>query len=116
MLEALEPYLPAGDIPKTATFWRETLGFDVTGQSDSWLRVARDQVAVMFGKGDVAAPFGGVFVVRTSQVDEIAARAQAAPEWGPRRTPDNRYEVAFRDPNGYVVNFTQNLNSAEGST
>ena len=108
MLQALEPYLPAKDIPATAAFWQGTLGFDLTGQSEKWLRVARDEVAVMFGQGEPPQNFDGVLVVRATDVAAIADATDAAPEWGPRKTPDNRYEVAYRDPNGYLVNFTQN--------
>ncbi len=109
MLQTLEPYLPSADLAATAAFWRDVLGFEVTGHNENWLRVARDDVAVMFGRGQVHSGFEGVFVVRSDDVDGIAEAASTMPEWGPRDTPDARHEVAFKDPNGYIVNFTQNI-------
>jgi hypothetical protein len=45
---ALLPMLQTEDIGRAGGWYESVMGFETTGASDDWLRLARDDIAIMF--------------------------------------------------------------------
>ena len=75
MLRALVPMLRVPDVPATAAWYRDTLGFACDGDgSVGWASLRRDGIELMLSafnvhEGDVAPAFTGSLYLRCDDVD-----------------------------------------------
>jgi catechol 2,3-dioxygenase-like lactoylglutathione lyase family enzyme len=114
----LTPMLQSADLDRTEAWYRDVLGFARAGRAESWLRMERDGVAIMFMTnahlGQPAAT--ATQYVRVDDVqalwDQIGGRVTA--EWGPEDFDYGMREFALRDPDGYLLSFGQVLHAASG--
>jgi catechol 2,3-dioxygenase-like lactoylglutathione lyase family enzyme len=109
------PSLLVRDLAETFAFY-ETLGFRITGRSPdgSWGEVGRDDVVVQFftepphGVADRPG-LSGTLYIRAEGIDALAAMlAGKLPfAWGPETMAYGMRELGLKDPNGYVLAFTE---------
>ena len=109
--KSLVPMLQTDDIAGTRAWYEAVLGFACVGSDDAWLRLARDDVAIMFMRnphmGAPSATATQYFHVE-DVMDLWASVAPRVPaEWGPERMSYGMIEFAIKDPNGYLLSFGQ---------
>jgi len=114
------PRLPIANARRTAEFYTSVLGFKVTGRwparAPNFLLLDRDDVRLAFDvvKGHPAqsAKSACGFYLETADVralhKSISGRVQI--EWGPEVYSYGRREFAIRDPDGYMIIFTEATN------
>lgn len=113
------PSLLVREMTATLDFYRR-LGFQLTGRSHdteppTWAEVRRDGIALQFFSdpphGTPACPvLSGTLYLFPSSVDALAAEFRAAGvgfEWGPEVMDYGMKEFAVRDPNDYLLAFTE---------
>lgn len=113
------PSLLARDLGQTLSFYESTLGFRVTGldrrESELyWAEVTRDGVVIQFfadpPKGCPSEPvLTGTLYLFPESVEELARELEGRVpfEWGPEVMEYGMREFAVRDPNGYILAFTE---------
>jgi catechol 2,3-dioxygenase-like lactoylglutathione lyase family enzyme len=113
------PSLLARDLPATVVFYQSILGFQLTGHHPSatqpvWVEVARDGVVLQFyaepPKGTPTVPvLSGTLYFHPVSVMSLAAELSGRVpfEWGPEVMEYGMREFAIRDPNGYLLAFTE---------
>ena len=111
-MTALVPMLQTTDMAVTRIWYEDVLWFRcVSGADDSWCRLERDAIAIMFMHN---AHLGPPHATATQYIyvgdvwglwDQIKDRCTA--EWGPERMPYGLIEFAVKDPNGYLLSFGQ---------
>ncbi|MEZ5305539.1 MAG: VOC family protein [Pyrinomonadaceae bacterium] len=116
--ERLVPSLLVCDMGQTLAFYRK-LGFEVTGcdgpeTSSTWAEISRGRITFQFYSepphGTPAAPVcSGTFYVITNGVDALALEFRDKVEfaWGPETMDYGMKEFAVRDPNGYLIAFSE---------
>ncbi len=112
----LEPMLQSADIAATIAWYRDRLGFELSGRmEDNWCRLERDGVAIMFmTNAHLGAP--AATATQYFAVDDVMAlynrlKDHVAVEWGPEQMPYDMLEFAIRDNNGYLLSFGQDTSS-----
>lgn len=112
------PSLLVGDLDATLEFYRR-LGFRVSGvdpdrAAPSWAEVTRDGVVIQFYTdppvGTPTAPtMSGTLYLETDDVAALAAELgnSVAFAWGPEIMDYGMHEFGIRDPDGYLIAFTQ---------
>jgi catechol 2,3-dioxygenase-like lactoylglutathione lyase family enzyme len=113
------PSLLVNDMRRTIEFYIDKLGFTQTGyypiESDpDWTELRRDGVAIHFYTEPphvtkVAPAFSGMIYFHPENVDALADewRGKVDFEWGPEVTDHGMHEFGIRDPNGYLLAFTE---------
>lgn len=113
------PSLLVRDMGETLAFY-ERLGFEITGRDSpadppAWAEVTRDAVSVQFySEPPVHTPAepvcsGTLYLFPdsvTAMADEFVARGVEL-AWGPEVMEYGMLEFGLRDPNGYVLAFTE---------
>jgi predicted enzyme related to lactoylglutathione lyase len=107
--------LASTDLGRTIAFYRERLGFVVTGcwpgaTAPTWCELSRDGAQLMFflADGGQSPALTGVVYLTVEGVDALArelAERGAVFAWGPETMSYGMREVAVRDPDGYLVGF-----------
>lgn len=116
------PSLLVTDLAATLAFY-ERLGFAVRGRSDhdggQWAEVRRGGATLQFfteaPEGLPTSPvMSGTLYFRAEDVDALAGewRGKVAFAWGPEVMDYGMREVAVRDPNGYLIAFTEPVERA----
>jgi catechol 2,3-dioxygenase-like lactoylglutathione lyase family enzyme len=109
---ALVPMLQTEDIVGTRAWYESVLGFHaVASDGDIWLRLERDDVAIMFMRNAHLGPPSAT-ATQYVYVDDVMAlwasiSERCSAEWGPEPMPYGMIEFAVRDPNGYLISFGQ---------
>ncbi|WP_395245869.1 VOC family protein [Agromyces sp. MMS24-K17] len=116
MLRSCYPVLGTADVPASAAFYRDHLGFETAFEADWYVslrhRESGDELALLdAGHTSVPAGYGeparGVLVnLEVDDVDAVAARLEAAgvPVVQPLRDePFGQRHVIVRDPGGVLV-------------
>lgn len=119
LTDRVVPSLLTRDLAATLAFYRK-LGFRLTGQSQdaeppTWAEVRRGAAILQFysdaPEGTPNTPaLSGTLYFFPSSVDELATEIRAAGvafEWGPEIMDYGMKEFAVRDPNGYLIAFTE---------
>jgi catechol 2,3-dioxygenase-like lactoylglutathione lyase family enzyme len=131
--EGLTPELLVSDLARSLAFWRDLCGFDIAYErpEERFIYLRRGALQVMLKElgspmrawmaCDLEKPFGrGVnFQFAIGDVDALAAAFQAARWEFLLPLEDKRYRVAggdvvvrqfaLRDPDGYLVRFSQEV-------
>ncbi|MEE9588957.1 MAG: VOC family protein [Hyphomicrobiaceae bacterium] len=114
----LIPSLLCHDIAETIAFY-QAIGFELTGyhpnrDNPRWVELKRDGHTLQFycdpPVGTLAQPqLSGTLYMRGENVDAIAADLSGNVQilWGPEDMEYGMRELGFRDPNGYVLAFTE---------
>ena len=114
----LVPSLLVREISEAVSFY-EALGFTLTGvspnrESPTWAEVQRDTIAFQFYTeppvGMPKSPIcSGTFYLYPDSVAELAnvLKDKMEFEWGPEKMEYGMYEFGIRDPNGYILAFTE---------
>lgn len=114
--ERVTPRLPVADLQRTITFYRDRLGLTVDvlwpDESPSFAILARDGVSLgFFLRGDRPPEALGAseLYIQVSDADAVhaALRERVPIEWGPEVYSYGCREFAVRDPDGYLVIFTE---------
>ena len=113
------PSLLVGDMGETLAFYRR-LGFEITGQDSpadppSWAEVTRDGVSMQFySEPPIQTPvepgLSGTLYMWSDNVSELADEFVAGGielAWGPEVMGYGMLEFGLRDPNGYMLAFTE---------
>ncbi|MGE0442224.1 MAG: VOC family protein [Gemmatimonadales bacterium] len=113
------PSLLVRDMAATLAFYRQ-LGFELTGRSNdteppTWAEVRRDAASLQFftdpPHGTPTSPvMSGTLYFSPTSVDALAAEFRAAGiefEWGPEVMDYGMKEFAVRDPNAYLLAFSE---------
>ena len=134
MLKTLTPNMMVEDVGATAGWYRSTLGFEVTAEVPSengepaFAIAKRDAVQVMFqSRASLTeelpvlegAPIGAsqTFYIEVDGVDALRQQVEGKAEivsdlhdtfYGTR-------EFYFRDPNGYILSFSETIAGSEAS-
>ena len=120
LASAVIPCLRAADMAETIDFY-ERLGFHVAGRFHqdgeiAWCEVARDSARIHFHAFDhpemPAVPvMSGVLYFRPDDVLALAAewKDKVLFYWGPEIMQYGWREFAFRDPNGYIIAFCEDV-------
>jgi catechol 2,3-dioxygenase-like lactoylglutathione lyase family enzyme len=115
----LVPSLLAREIVETVRFYTEILGFRLTGrhpdkEHPEWVELTRDGVALQFfAEPPKTIPdqpiLSGTLYVYPDSVTALAEEldGKVAFEWGPEVMEYGMREFGIRDPNGYVLAFTE---------
>lgn len=111
---ALTPMFQTLDMDRTIAWYESVLGFQcVARQEDTWCRLERDGVALMFTFNDhLGEPHASA--TQYIETDDVMAlwngiKGQVTAEWGPEEYPYGMLEFAIRDPNGYLLSFGQRV-------
>ena len=115
----LIPSLLVSDMAETLAFY-ETLGFHLSGCETAhaearWAEVSRDAITLQFycdpPNGTPQHPVcSGTLYLHPTSVDELADELAARGvvfAWGPEEMEYGMREFAVRDPNGYLLAFTE---------
>jgi catechol 2,3-dioxygenase-like lactoylglutathione lyase family enzyme len=114
------PSLLVSDLAETFAFY-ETLGFRITGRSPdgTWGEVGRDDVVLQLftdpPHGIADRPcLSGTLYIRAEGIDALAAMLEGKIPfaWGPETMPYGMRELGLRDPNGYILAFTEPTSTA----
>lgn len=112
------PSLLVRDMQQTLAFYRR-IGFATTGEYPSaeaptWAEVRRGPLVIeLYIEPPVGTPktpvFSGTLYVRADGVEALAVELADEVElaWGPELMDYGRREFAVRDPNGYLIAFTE---------
>jgi catechol 2,3-dioxygenase-like lactoylglutathione lyase family enzyme len=110
------PRLPVADLARSVAFYRDTLGFrtDVLWPEDApWFAtLERDGVGVgLFvptAEHPVQAGYAELYIeVTDARLMHAQVKDRAHVEWGPEVYGYGRREFAVRDPDGYLVIFSE---------
>ena len=116
---AVIPCLRVRDLAETIAFYGR-LGFSMTGSYEqdgrmAWCEMARDEARLHFhGLDHPDMPndpvFSGILYFRPDDVRALAEEWRGKVEffWGPEVMRYGWREFAFRDPNGYIIAFSEN--------
>ena len=128
-LTGVRPFLGVRDVKATASWYRDVLGFEVTGTIEepdgewAWVSLRRGAVGLMFnehhthedepGADHVHPPptLTGSIYFNVDDVDGLAAdvAGKASLDFGPVDQPHGMREIALTDPDGYYLIFGQPL-------
>lgn len=121
--EKVTPRLPVNDVTRTIGFYTETLGFRLElvwpDNQPTFAIVERDGLAVQFYVPEhhpdmMPGPPIGDSIVNFDVTDVRALhevlKGRVPIEWGPEVYWYGRREFAVRDPNGYLIIFTEETN------
>jgi catechol 2,3-dioxygenase-like lactoylglutathione lyase family enzyme len=115
-LVEVTPRLPVADLPRTIAFYRDTLGFEVDvlwpDDDPAFVILNRDQVNLgfyLFGNGRSGAiGYAELYIeVNDARAEHKRLGDQLPIEWGPEVYSYGRREFAIRDPDQYLVIFTE---------
>ena len=127
-LKSLTPNLMVEDVRATVDFYRDVMGFDLLtsvpeeGDVLDWAMVQRDEVRLMFQSrsslsSDVpsleSAPIGAsqTFYVEVADIqslyDHLKGKVETIKDL--HTTFYNTREFYFRDPNGYIFGFSEDI-------
>jgi catechol 2,3-dioxygenase-like lactoylglutathione lyase family enzyme len=110
------PRLPSGDLPRTVAFYTVRLGFEVDvawpEERPSFVILRRDATSLGFFEPNEHQPGNVGYVELYIEVGDALdlhrrIASQLAVEWGPEIYSYGRREFAIRDPDGYLVIFTE---------
>ena len=116
--DKITPRLPVNDIRSTVEFYRQVLECETSmlcrADEPEFAIVNRDTISVGFYKvGSPGRPQESVgqgeLYIETNDADGLHGqlRNRVKIEWGPEIYPHGRKEFAIRDPNGYLIIFTE---------
>jgi hypothetical protein len=120
------PRLPVADLQRTMTFYRERLDFRVDvcwpASTPTFAILIRGEVAVGFFEPSEHQPsligYAEIYIDVTDALGLAASLKSLVPiEWGPEVYSYGRREFAIRDPDGYLLIFTQqtdDLSTSDG--
>lgn len=115
----LVPSLLAQEISETVRFYTESLGFRLTGnypdeKNPEWVELTRDGVTLQFfAEPPQTIPdqpiLSGTLYLYPDSVAALAEElnGKVAFEWGPEVMDYGMREFGIRDPNGYILAFTE---------
>jgi catechol 2,3-dioxygenase-like lactoylglutathione lyase family enzyme len=115
------PRLPVADLPRTVDFYRVVLGFEVEllwpEHSPSFAILARDRARLGFFLLDEHRPgqigYAEVFIeVDDARSLHAGLRERVRIEWGPEIYSYGRREFAVRDPDSYLLIFSEKTDDA----
>jgi catechol 2,3-dioxygenase-like lactoylglutathione lyase family enzyme len=106
--------LQTDDLRRTIAWYESVLGFRrVSPDDDSWCRLVRDDIAIMFMRND---HMGSPHATATQYfyVDDVRAvfeslKDRCSVEWGLERMPYGMLEFAIKYASGYLLSFGQPL-------
>jgi catechol 2,3-dioxygenase-like lactoylglutathione lyase family enzyme len=110
------PRLPSRDLQRTIAFYTERLGFEVDvtwpEEKPSFVILRRDATSIAFFEPNEHQPGNVGYVELYIEVnDALELHRAIAPhvsiEWGPEIYSYGRREFAIRDPDDYLVIFTE---------
>ncbi len=115
--EKVVPSLLVRDLPETLAFYAR-LGFHQTGSypetEPTWAEVARDGAVLQLytepPHGTATEPvMSGTLYLHPSSVADLAEELRGRVDfaWGPEVMDYGMLELAVRDPNGYLIAFTE---------
>ena len=116
VLAHLTPRLPVGDLSRTVAFYRELLAFEVDVSwphgRPTFVILRRDKTTIGFFEPSEHQPGPiGYAELYLEVVDarglHDALKPRMAIEWGPEIYSYGRLEFAIRDPDGYLIIFTE---------
>ena len=126
LFNEMRPFLGVDDVRAAAEWYRDVLGFEITGSLEepsgewAWVSVRRDTVGLMFNEhhshaddpnADHVHPeaptLTGSLYINVDDVDAFAKEisGKVALAFGPVTQPHGMREIAFEDPNGYFLVF-----------
>jgi catechol 2,3-dioxygenase-like lactoylglutathione lyase family enzyme len=111
------PRLPVSDLARTIEFYTQVLAFQIDllwpETAPTFCILERDGVSLSFftrdGQKPEARPGVGELYIEIERVRELHAElaGKVHIEWGPEVYSYRRREFAIRDPDGYLVIFTE---------
>jgi catechol 2,3-dioxygenase-like lactoylglutathione lyase family enzyme len=115
--QAVIPRLPVADLQRTIVFYTGVLGFQVSvmwpDEQPTFAMLDRDTVSLGFFtpdavRGQVTIGTADLYIA-TENVGALhaAIRGRVPIEWGPEVYFYGRREFAVRDPDGYLLIFTE---------
>ena len=115
LFTGISPRLPTTDLPRTIAFYEDVLGFraDVLWPEvdPTFCLLRRGQISLAFDRveSSVALPDATGFYIEAADVRAMHQdlRGRVTVEWGPEVYQYGRREFAIRDPNGYMIIFTE---------
>lgn len=113
------PSLMVRDVGASLAFYTGVLAFEVCGRHEdeeglAWAEVRREGIVLQLMRGPIRGlpdepVFTGTLYFFTESVDavaeDVAGRAEIA--WGPEVMPYGMRELAIRDPDGYLLAFSE---------
>lgn len=118
-LTSVVPRLPVENLGETRTFYTELLGFRATGdgpkQAPTFLILCFGEIEIQFYSAPPGKPAGEATLSFDAQdVQELARRlaSQVTIEWGPEVYSYGRREFGIRDPDGYLLIFSEETDDA----
>lgn len=116
-MRRVSPRLPVARLQRTMDFYTQVLGFRIRclwpNEKPTFLMLDRDDVGLSFDEVGTTptwqAASGGGFYVEADDVRAMheALRGRVPIEWGPEVYPYGCRQFAIRDPDGYVIIFTE---------
>lgn len=119
------PTLLVADMHQSLEFYVNTLGFEQTGyypieSEPTVTEIRRDDAILHLFTDSPHATFqtpalSGIIYFHPESVDMLAdeLRGKVEFEWGPKVTDGRMYEFGIRDPNGYLLAFTEPARKAQ---
>lgn len=121
----LVPSLMVRDVEASLAFYTGVLGFEACaryedGQGLAWAEARRDGIVLQLMRGPICGlpeepVLTGTLYFYPESIDavaeQVAGRAEVA--WGPEVMPYGMRELAIRDPDGYILAFSEPLSGAE---
>jgi len=103
--------LQAADLDATVAWYTAVLGFTCVAREEGWVRLERDEVALMFitDAGFRAPQVTGAQYIYVDDAVALwnAIKGRVDAEGGPEQTDYGMLEFAIKDPNGYLLSFGQ---------
>ncbi len=115
-LKTVSPRLPIADARRTIKFYTQVLGFRASPwpeDAPTFLLLDRDDVRIAFdvvpGCEPQTGESAGGFYLEVEDVRTVhkSIKARVKVEWGPEVYHYGRREFAIRDPDGYLIIFTE---------
>ncbi len=113
------PRLPVQNLAATRTFYTDVLGFrageDWPEEDPTFLILCFGEVEIQFYRAAQEVPTGeATLSFDATSVQELAQKLtpQVAIEWGPEVYSYGRREFAIRDPDGYLLIFSEETDDA----
>lgn len=116
-MTALSPMLKTEDLEATIAFYTDILGFSIDAEDEAYCALVRGPVQIMFyvdEEGEEPAPaLTGQIYLEVDNLSELFAELEEDAEvlYGPEEDEDGAQEFAIRDPNGYVLTFSEPADS-----
>jgi catechol 2,3-dioxygenase-like lactoylglutathione lyase family enzyme len=110
------PRLPVADLSRTIAFYRDVLGFHVgltwPDEAPTFVILNRDELNLQFYLPEGASPEPTGHGTLNLEVGDVLALHKAlegrvAVDWGPEVYSYGRREFAVKDPDGYLLIFTE---------